>query len=154
MAGNVWEWVEDCLHDGYRGDPPVDGRAWTLGCREPARVIRGGSFANHQGLATSTARSSDPPGNRNAHSGTRCVRACNDRDGDGHDTCPPGHTLALDALPADCDDQDAATAPDAPELCNGLDDDCDADVDEACTCGGVPCPDHPAPTEEDLAWAA
>jgi large repetitive protein len=30
----------------------------------------------------------------------------------------------------DCDDQDATVFPDAPELCNGVDDDCDGEVDE------------------------
>ncbi len=32
---------------------------------------------------------------------------------------------------ADCDDSDAAVHPGAPELCNGADDDCDGQVDEA-----------------------
>ena len=27
VLGNVWEWVEDCWHGGYRG-APSDGRAW------------------------------------------------------------------------------------------------------------------------------
>ena len=27
MHGNVWEWVEDCLHHNYEG-APTDGRAW------------------------------------------------------------------------------------------------------------------------------
>ena len=42
MLGNVWEWVEDCWHDSYRG-APTDGTAWTTGgnCR---RVLRGGSW--------------------------------------------------------------------------------------------------------------
>jgi hypothetical protein len=37
-----------------------------------------------------------------------------------------------DGVPAadDCDDQDATVYPDAPELCNGVDDDCDGQVDE------------------------
>jgi formylglycine-generating enzyme required for sulfatase activity len=40
--GNVWEWVEDCYNDGYRG-APSDGSAWTSGnCAR--RVMRGGSW--------------------------------------------------------------------------------------------------------------
>jgi formylglycine-generating enzyme required for sulfatase activity len=42
MVGNVWEWVEDCYHDGY-DDAPQDGSAWITGdCS--VRVLRGGSW--------------------------------------------------------------------------------------------------------------
>ena len=42
IHGNVWEWVEDCWHDGYTGTP-TDGSAWTP---QPclARVLRGGAW--------------------------------------------------------------------------------------------------------------
>ena len=42
VHGNVYEWVEDCWHQNYRG-APLDGRAWT----EPdcnRRMLRGGSW--------------------------------------------------------------------------------------------------------------
>ena len=41
MIGNVWEWVEDCVHDAYSG-APQDGSAWTAGgnCRKPCRPWR------------------------------------------------------------------------------------------------------------------
>jgi formylglycine-generating enzyme required for sulfatase activity len=43
MAGNVWQWVEDCYHKTYV-DAPVDGEAWTSReCGE--RVLRGGSWS-------------------------------------------------------------------------------------------------------------
>jgi formylglycine-generating enzyme required for sulfatase activity len=42
MAGNVWEWVEECYHRGY-SDAPADGSAWTGGdCS--SLVVRGGSW--------------------------------------------------------------------------------------------------------------
>jgi formylglycine-generating enzyme required for sulfatase activity len=42
MAGNVWQWVQDCYHGNYDG-APTDGSAWTIGdCRR--RVVRGGSW--------------------------------------------------------------------------------------------------------------
>ena len=43
VLGNVWEWVEDCWHDGYTG-APGDGRAWTSGGDCSRRVLRGGSW--------------------------------------------------------------------------------------------------------------
>ena len=42
MAGNVWEWVQDCYHSSY-ADAPVNGEAWTTDCSS-SRVRRGGSF--------------------------------------------------------------------------------------------------------------
>ncbi len=42
MSGNVWEWVDDCWHDSYRG-APMNSRAWTIGeCS--SLVLRGGSW--------------------------------------------------------------------------------------------------------------
>ncbi|MCB9758552.1 MAG: putative metal-binding motif-containing protein [Alphaproteobacteria bacterium] len=58
-----------------------------------------------------------------------------DSDGDGHgdpdlstEACaqPTGYV----ATPTDCDDSDSAVNPDAVEVCNGLDDDCDTLVDD------------------------
>lgn len=44
MSGNVWEWVEDCMHDSYRG-APTDGKVWGGGdCGR--HVLRGGSWIN------------------------------------------------------------------------------------------------------------
>ena len=42
MHGNVWEWVEDCLHNDYNG-APEDGSAWTAGGDCNNRILRGGS---------------------------------------------------------------------------------------------------------------
>jgi formylglycine-generating enzyme required for sulfatase activity len=42
MAGNAWQWTEDCYHDSYRG-APVDGSAWTIGTCS-GRVVRGGAW--------------------------------------------------------------------------------------------------------------
>lgn len=47
LTGNVWEWVEDCLHDSYQ-QAPTDGSAW-LEANEGycgQRMIHGGSYAN------------------------------------------------------------------------------------------------------------
>jgi formylglycine-generating enzyme required for sulfatase activity len=43
MQGNLWEWTQDCWHDNYAG-APTDGSAWTTGCTDNSRVLRGGSW--------------------------------------------------------------------------------------------------------------
>ncbi|GJL51059.1 MAG: hypothetical protein NPIRA01_22860 [Nitrospirales bacterium] len=57
LSGNVWEWVEDCLHDTYKG-APVDGSAWLEAesgdCTQ--RMIRGGGWANTSEVLRSSLR--------------------------------------------------------------------------------------------------
>lgn len=44
MAGNVWQWVQDCYVPNYRG-APTDGSAWIIkDCTD--RVARGGAWSN------------------------------------------------------------------------------------------------------------
>ncbi len=43
MHGNVWEWVQDVVHDNYVGAPPT-GRAWEDGGDQGRRILRGGCW--------------------------------------------------------------------------------------------------------------
>jgi formylglycine-generating enzyme required for sulfatase activity len=43
VHGNVWEWVQDCFHDSYKGAPD-DGSAWEVGGDCTLRVVRGGGW--------------------------------------------------------------------------------------------------------------
>ena len=43
MHGNVWEWVQDVVHDSYDG-APLDGSAWDAGGDAARRILRGGSW--------------------------------------------------------------------------------------------------------------
>lgn len=43
MHGNVWEWVQDVVHENYEG-APADGSAWEEGGDQARRILRGGSW--------------------------------------------------------------------------------------------------------------
>ena len=43
MHGNVWEWVQDVVHDNYEG-APLDGSAWETGGDSARRILRGGCW--------------------------------------------------------------------------------------------------------------
>ena len=75
MAGNVWQWVEDCYHDNYNG-APTDGSAWTIGdCNR--RVVRGGSWYYSPQNLRSALRSWLTTINRDGNVGFRLGRTLN-----------------------------------------------------------------------------
>lgn len=58
MHGNVTEWVEDCWHDDYSADAPIDGSAWVTGNCD-GRVLRGGSWGDSDSELRSAARTGE-----------------------------------------------------------------------------------------------
>ena len=56
MAGNAYEWVEDCYHSSYNG-APTDGSAWEDAGSH--RIMRGGSFLHDAESARSAERGYD-----------------------------------------------------------------------------------------------
>ena len=46
----------------------------------------------------------------------------------GGTDCPPGTA----AVEGDCDDSDGWANPDAPEMCDGVDNNCNGEIDEGC----------------------
>jgi formylglycine-generating enzyme len=74
LAGNVWEWVEDCWHKTYAG-APSDGSAWIANCGSPARVVRGGSWGLPSSLLRAAYRGRYSSVFRYFGVGFRCVRA-------------------------------------------------------------------------------
>ena len=55
MHGNVWEWVQDIVHDNYDG-APCDGSAWEDGGDTSRRILRGGSWLYHPRYLRSAIR--------------------------------------------------------------------------------------------------
>jgi formylglycine-generating enzyme required for sulfatase activity len=76
MAGNVWEWVQDCYQEGYEG-APARGSA-----RQPedpadckARVVRGGSWYSVPDNARSAVRGGYAPDSATLYLGFRLARS-------------------------------------------------------------------------------
>lgn len=58
MAGNVWQWVQDCSHDDYTG-APTDGSAWMTGdCSD--HIVRGGSWFDPPEAIRAASRFGNP----------------------------------------------------------------------------------------------
>jgi formylglycine-generating enzyme required for sulfatase activity len=74
-AGNVWEWVEDCWHNNYKG-APSDQRAWKAenGGQCGQRVMRGGSWSYRPGLLRSSNRNWGGADNRYGTVGFRLAQ--------------------------------------------------------------------------------
>ena len=72
MQGNVLEWCEDVWHGSYAG-APQDGRAWTEGGDQNARVLRGGSWDNLSWNFRAAYRGRGHPGFRFDFRGVRVV---------------------------------------------------------------------------------
>jgi formylglycine-generating enzyme required for sulfatase activity len=72
MAGNVFQWVEDCYHGNYDG-APLDGSVWIAGdCRD--RVARGGSWFHTPGILRSASRDQSATDSRFDNLGFRVAR--------------------------------------------------------------------------------
>ena len=71
MAGNAWEWVQDCWKDSYQG-VPTDGSALEVaGCT--TRVIRGGSWRARPNSLRSFGRGNSAASTRGEDLGLRVV---------------------------------------------------------------------------------
>ncbi|MEO1329233.1 MAG: formylglycine-generating enzyme family protein [Pseudomonadota bacterium] len=75
MAGNVWEWTEDCWHESYRG-APSDGAAWmSANGGDCARGgLRGGAWDFKPTSARTANRNRTERGYRGAFVGFRLAR--------------------------------------------------------------------------------
>ncbi len=100
-------------------------------CNDTASAIHPGAAEICNGLDDDCDGVTDPAGSGN------CTQVYPDADGDGYGTALGGACLC--AIPAtgyatqagDCNDQSAAAHPGAPEICDGLDNNCNGQIDEA-----------------------
>ena len=76
IHGNVWQWVEDCYHEGYRGAPD-NGSAWIQGVDCGVRVVRGGSWGSNPEVLRSASRFGNPSVGRYFTLGFRVGRTLN-----------------------------------------------------------------------------
>ena len=112
-------WYKDFDGDGY-----TDGSTQT-GCVAPAGFVAsaqpGDCNDNNASLNPATVwyKDGDNDGYSNGQTLTQCLQ-------------PPGYKLAvnLTATSGDCNDGNVAIHPNATEVCNGLDDNCNAQTDE------------------------
>ncbi len=74
MAGNVWEWTQDCWHDNYNG-APVNGEAWLESKRGDCslRIIRGGTWNLRSTSIRPAERGGTSPAARVTNIGFRLV---------------------------------------------------------------------------------
>lgn len=71
-SGSVWEWVQDCWHNSYKG-APANGHAWEeANCR--MRVIRGGSWREGANYMPSSTRFKYDAAVRQSQNGFRVAR--------------------------------------------------------------------------------
>ena len=81
MHGNVWEWVQDVMHDSYEG-APLDGSAWEEGGDRARRVLRGGSWLYNPRYLRSALRNGFSAVMSNDIVGFRVVRELPAAEGD------------------------------------------------------------------------
>ena len=85
VAGNVWEWVEDCWHESYAGAPAY-GEAWETGnCQY--RMRRGGSWTLEPRFLRSAQRGTSESPVRGFWGGFRVARTIPPRSSPGLRPC-------------------------------------------------------------------
>ncbi len=136
-ATDASTWYADADADGY-GDADVTDTA----CDQPSGYVADSTDCNDDAASANPVGTEVCDGLDNDCNGTVDDGATDDAtwylddDGDGfgdsassQSACTQPTGYVLDAT--DCDDADAAVHPDSDELCDGLDNDCDGDTDEA-----------------------
>jgi formylglycine-generating enzyme required for sulfatase activity len=147
MLGNVWEWTWDARgsFEDYAAGPAQDPTGGGGGFGSGLRVWRGCAWDQYAKRCRSANRGEGEPNDRESDVGFRIARTVqwpdDFPDGDSigaGDNCPFVSNEDQENLDGDdygaaceCDDTSPDIYPAADEICNGVDDDCDGQTDEA-----------------------
>ncbi len=137
--GDVDEGVETTYHADSDGDGYGDGAVEASGCEAPEGYVVDGSDCDDTNAAVNPSVLEVCNDLDDNCDGVRdegvLVTYYEDADGDGYgvatdpvEACEVPNGFA--PTPDDCDDDDPGVHPGAFDRCNGVDDDCDGDVDE------------------------
>ena len=143
-------WYIDLDDDGY-GQGPSLGGSFVTACERPEGYAGSGNDCDDTSIlifpgAPELCDGADNDCDDEVDEELEYIDWYRDSDGDGYGLAdaavsdcdiPDGYAL----LAGDCDDDNSSVYPDADELCNGLDDDCDTLIDEDPVDGGVYYPD-------------
>ncbi len=137
-------WVRDHDGDGYGAVKDQKCLCATTGeytattatdCNDNDKAIHPKALEICDGVDNDCDGKTDPPGSDG------CNNWFVDKDGDGYGTyaapskCLCAGGIGFSAIGGDCNDANAAINPDATEVCNGVDDNCDQIVDPVNTSG-------------------
>jgi len=136
-AVDVLTWYRDADGDSYGDDSTSD-----IDCTQPSAYVADGgdcddtdSAINPDASETCDGADNDCDGSTDGPTASDATDWYDDADGDSYGDpsssvheCSAGTGQVADS--SDCDDGDAAVNPGAAEYCNGVDDDCDSDIDE------------------------